>query len=426
MSRIIIQPPAKPIRGTVTLSGAKNSALKVLAASVLTEEEVILDNIPLNIKDVQIALKMLKAIGAYVQEEHPGRVRIRWAGKKVNSKIPDTFGSIRTSLLFLGGLLARIGYASVPLPGGCQIGERKYDLHLMALQKLGAVCHEGANYIRARSKKLIGAQIEFPIRTTGGTENTLLASVCAQGRTVIYNAHTRPEVYDLIEFLNRLGAHISVPGSGVLEVEGVERLQGGHHVIIYDNMEAMTFVTFAAITKGRIAINHFPEQDLEIPMIYLRESGIKFIRQGTTMTVERPEIITPFDLSTSSYPGINSDMQPLFVVLATQAHGKSKITDIRFENRFQYVAELQKMGANITVENHTVIVKGPTKLRGACVRATDLRGGAALTAAALVAEGQTIIEQAEQIERGYEHFEEKLAMLGVDVTTQQDKRRQMN
>jgi UDP-N-acetylglucosamine 1-carboxyvinyltransferase len=382
---------------------------------VLAEEEVILDNIPLDIRDVHIKLQMLRAIGARITEDRPGRVRIVWPMTGPQSDVPGEFGSIRTSLLFLGALLARTGCASVPLPGGDQIGERKHDLHLMALCKLGAICSEGTERIEAKAETLVGTRIEFPIRTTGGTENAILASVCAQGRTRLYNAHTRPEVLDLVGFLNMLGARISVLGAGLIEIEGVDHLRGGHHAIIYDNMEAMTFTTFAVITGGRIKVRYFPEKDIEVPMIYLREAGVRFVHQGDGMVIERPRLIAPFDLSTGTYPGVNSDMQPLFAVLATQAEGKSRITDVRFENRFQYVAELQKLGADAVVDGNTLIIRGPTNLRGTRVRATDIRGGAALVAAGLVAEGQTTIEQAEQIDRGYENLVAKLRNLGTRI-----------
>jgi UDP-N-acetylglucosamine 1-carboxyvinyltransferase len=419
MNRTIISGLDRPIEGSVTLSGAKNSALKVLTASILAQDVVVLDNIPLNMKDVQIKLQMIGAIGANISEDRPGRVKIKWPEEGPESHVPGDFGSVRTSLLFLGALLARTRSASIPLPAGCRIGERKHDLHLMALKKLGAVFCETTDRIDARADTLQGTTIEFPLRTTGGTENAILAGTGALGRTRLYNAHTRPEVIDLIEFLNKLGARINIPGSGLIEIEGVNGLGGGHHAIICDNMEAMTFSAFAALTEGKLRIRYFPEQDLEVPMIYLRESGCRFTRQGDAMIVERPDLLAPFDLSTGTFPGINSDMQPLFAVMATQAEGQSRITDIRFERRFQYVHELRKMGANITVDGNTIIVRGPTALHGAHVTATDLRGGAALAAAALVAEGQTVIEHSEQIDRGYDSFDEKLSALGVNIQRQE-------
>lgn len=417
MEKLIIASSHSPIVGTVTIGGGKNSALKVITGSILAEEEVILDNIPLDIQDVHIELQMLRAIGADLREDKPGRIRIKWP-QLPHPEVPSEFGSVRTTLLFLGALLARIGQASVPLPGGCRIGERKHDLHLMALQKLGAVCNEDKERIKASVETLHGNHIYFPLRTTGGTENALLAGVLAQGTTWLYNAHTRPEVLDLIGFLTTLGAHISVLGSGLIVIEGVKHLRGGHYTIIYDNMEAMTFATFAAITGGKIKIRGFPHQDLKIPMIYLQEAGVQFTHQSDGMVIQRNNLLAPLDLATGTYPAINSDMQPLFAVLATQAKGKSRIIDIRFEKRFQYVKELQKMGADISVNGNTVTIKGPTKLHGTRVCATDLRGGAALVAAALIAEGETTIHQAEQIDRGYEHFDAKLSLLGINARRQ--------
>ncbi len=415
MSSITIAGSVEPATGEVTLSGAKNAALKVLAASVLAEEDVVLDNMPLNIRDVRIKLQMLRAMGARIEERGALGVRISWPASGPSSEIPGRFGSVRTSLLLLGALLGRTGRGSVPLPGGCRIGPRKHDMHIMALESLGAVCRERGDRLEARAKSLTGGRIVFPFRTTGGTENAILAAVRARGRTLLCNAHTRPEVMDLIRFLNCLGARISVLGSGLIEIEGVDRLGGGRYSIIYDNVEAMTFAVFAAITKGRISIRHFPAEDLEVPMIYLRESGVRFRREGDCLVVERPGLLTPFDLSTGTYPGVNSDIQPLFAALASQAEGETRITDIRFRDRFQYVAELGKLGARISVRGNTVIVSGPCALRGAEVNATDLRGGAALVAAALVAEGPTTIRSAEQIDRGYEDLAGKLAAVGVRV-----------
>ena len=414
---LTISPPAVPISGLITLSGAKNCALKVLAASILAREPVILDNIPLGLKDIQTELAMLKAIGADLQESPPDRVILSWPEGTPRSTVPSSCESVRTNLLFLGALLGRTGLADVPLPGGCNIGERKFDQHFMALEKLGATCRQEKDRLIAQCDHMYGNDIEFSVRTTGGSENAILAACCATGITHLYNAHTRPEVLDLVAFLNALGARITVPGSGLINIEGVCQLGSGHHRIVYDNMEAMTFAIFAAITPGQVRIRYFPEQDLAIPMIYLRESGIRFERHGDEMLVERPGLLAPFDLSTGTYPAINSDMQPLFAVLATQARGTSHITDIRFKDRFGYVDELRKLGADIAIDGCTLHIHGPTRLRGATVMATDLRGGAALTAAALVAKGATTILNTEQIDRGYERFADKLNGLGIRTST---------
>ena len=420
MSCLQISSTARPIEGLVTLSGAKNSALKVLAASVLANDRVILDNIPLGLKDVQTELAMLRALGADIQENQPDRVVLSWPTGTPRNVIPEMGNSVRTSLLFLGSLLGRLGHAEVPFPGGCRIGERLFDQHFMALEKLGARCSYNGHRLVADCERLQGNDIEFVIRTTGGSENAILAAACATGTTRLFNAHTRPEVLDLVAFLNSLGAKITLPGSGLVTIEGVQRLGGGHHRIVYDNMEAMTFAVFAAITGGSVRIRYFPSQDLEIPMIYLRESGIRLERHGDEMLVERPGVIAPFDLSTGTYPAINSDMQPLFAVLATQAQGTSHITDLRFKDRFGYIDELRKLGADIKLEGSTMHIRGPTALRGAAVTATDLRGGAALAAAALVANGTTTISNTEQIDRGYEQFDSKLRALGVQVTCRQE------
>jgi UDP-N-acetylglucosamine 1-carboxyvinyltransferase len=394
--------------------------LKLLAATILARDKVILDNIPLGLKDVRVELDMLRAIGADIEEHLPDRVIISWPQGSPYSVVPETCGAVRTSLLFLGALAGRTGYANVSLPGGCDIGERKFDQHFMALEKLGALCRQEEERLIVECQQLKGTDIDFALRTTGGTENALLASVCAEGETRLSNAHTRPEVLDLIAFLHTLGAQIQVLGSGLINLQGVGQLGGGHHRTIYDNMEAMTFSVIAALAGGSVRIRYFPSQDLEIPMIYLRSSGIRLERNGDEMLVERPGIIAPFDLSTGTYPAINSDMQPLFAVLATQAQGTSRITDLRFRDRFGYIDELRKLGADITLDGATMLIRGPTPLRGNQVVATDLRGGAVMVAAALIATGTTVITNAHQIDRGYERFDEKLRALGIQTVFREE------
>jgi len=416
MMRIMVKGPSDPLEGSVVLSGAKNSALKVLTASVLATQPVILDNIPLDLGDIRTTIAMLCGLGGTVEEAPPGRVRITWPTGSPKAVVPDVGVSVRTSLLFLGGLLGRVGRASVPLPGGCPIGERPFDLHVMALEALGARCGvERPDRLTAEARTLRGARIEFPIRTTGGTENAMLGAVLAEGQTSLFNAHTRPEVGDLASFLCSLGADVAVHGSGRTDITGVNACAGGHHAVIFDNMEAITYAVCAAISGGSVAIRHFPEADLEVPMVYLREAGVCFRRRGDQMIVERPGSLCPLDLSTGTYPGVSSDMQPLLVALATQADGTSRITDIRFRGRFQYLEQLSALGADLEVEGNTIVVRGPTALRGTTVHATDLRGGAAMVAAALVADGTTIVENAEQVSRGYSSLPAKLSRLGARV-----------
>jgi len=420
MGKLIIK-GGNRLEGTVTLSGAKNSALKVLCASILTSEKIRLFNMPTKMEDVKTQIGMLESIGAKVEiksdEVFVDNSKIdKW---DISSSNKDR--NVRTSLLLLGSLLGRFGKARVPLPGGCKIGERPYDLHVYALELLGAkVRVTDGGYIEAECDKLRGAEIEFPIRTTGGTENSIIAACLAQGKTIIKNAHTRPEVIDLANFLNSMGAKVKIIGSGYIEVEGVSELYGTTYRIIPDNVEALTFIIAAAVTKGDIEIDQFPVNTLEIPIIYLRESGVSFYVGVNSLRITGNKKFTPVDLSTGSYPGINSDFQPLFAIFATQAEGKSRITDIRFTERFEYVKELNKMGANIVLNGNTAVIQGETKLKGAKVNAVDLRAGAALINAGLCAEGETAIENVYQIDRGYEQIEEKLSALGAEVKKVRD------
>lgn len=402
------------LAGKVSLQGAKNSALKVLIAALLTDEPTVLKNIPAEINDVKITLKMLESIGVdWKRNGDTFLIKPTSIKKEVSS---PSEGSIRTSLLFLGALLARKGEAIVPLPGGDKIGERKYNLHLMALRKLGAKVnlHKGI-YLKATCKNLKGAVINFPFKTTGGTENVLLASVLAKGRTIIKNAYTRPEVYDLIRMLNKMGAKIKVVGGGYIEIEGVKKLKGTNYEIIYDNVEALTFLVAVLMTKSSIEIENFPFKDLEIPLITLKESGLRFQKKGRILSVDGERIMTGFEVITGTYPNINSDFQPLLCSLATQCLGPSKIIETQFRKRWQFVPELNKMGAKIKIRGDTALIEGPTKLKGSNVWANDIRGGAALINAALCAEGETVIENAREIDRGYEKIDEKLKSLGAKI-----------
>jgi UDP-N-acetylglucosamine 1-carboxyvinyltransferase len=406
------------LEGSVTLSGAKNSALKVLSAAILTSEKVRLTNIPVLMEDIKVKLRMLQALGAGVQIE---RDSVTVDASSIWRPDLDGFTdeSVRTTLLLLGALLARFGRARVPLPGGCDIGQRGIDLHILALESLGAHVRVSNGFLEAEADSLHGADIDFPIRTTGGTENAIIVASLAKGHTRIKNAHTRPEVLDLVNFLNRMGAKIRVLGSGYIEVEGVETLQGTDYCIIPDSVEALTFTIGAALAGGEVEICDYPFKHLEVPLIYLRESGVRFFTGEESMVVFGKRPITGIDLSTGSYPGINSDFQPLFSIFATQALSNSRITDIRFAERFEYIHELAKMGAAIEMQDpRTIHIQGKTPLRGAKVRALDLRAGVALLIAGLLAEGETIVTNIRQIDRGYEGIEMKLRQLGAVIERQ--------
>lgn len=403
------------LEGTVALSGAKNSALKAVCASILASGQIRLFNMPTKMQDVRKQINLLKTVGAKVCIDND-MVTIDSSTINEWDVHCNEDESVRTTLLMLGSLLGRFGKARVPLPGGCKIGERKYDLHIYALERLGArirVTDDG--FLVAECDGLKGTEIEFPIRTTGGTENAMIAASLAKGVTTIKNAHTRPEVTDLANFLNAMGAKIRIVGSGWIEVEGVDGLYGTNYRIIPDGVEALTFIIASAVTGGDVEVLDCPLYLLEVPMVYLRESGVRFHKGDESVRVTANRKLTALDISTGPYPGINSDFQPLFAAYATKAQGISRITDIRFKDRFDYISELLKMGASISREGNTITIVGGRGLKGSCVNAHDLRAGAALLIAALFAEGKTEIDNVYQIDRGYEAIEEKLRKIGANT-----------
>jgi len=323
--------------------------------------------------------------------------------------------SIRNTLLIFGALLARKGKACVPLPGGCAIGQRKYDLHQMLLEKLGAKVWEENGYLFGEAPNgLVGTEIHLPIRSTGATENGIIAGSLAKGQTVIWNPHVRPEIMDLISYLRSMGVEIEVRGQQSIRVKGAASITGTRHVVIPDNMEAITYLIAAVITNGDIEIENFPYHHLDIPLIHLKESGAKFFR-GEKSLIVRGGQCYPVEISTGPYPGINSDMQALFAVYSLCSKGESKITDLRFPGRFGYAEELKKMGGDLQVNGKFIIIRGGKSLKGSTVTALDLRCGAALLLAGLVAEGETIISNARQIQRGYENIDIKLQSLGGKI-----------
>lgn len=402
------------LNGKVKVSGAKNSALRLLAASILTDEKIELSNFPNCLLDVQVHLEMLKELGKDYQSQND-TVIIKEDAAKVKNKLIWEDRSIRNTLLILGALTTRFGEGRVPLPGGCKLGERKYDLHVMLLERLGAKVWEEGDYLCAKAKgKLKGNEIVLPLRSTGATENTIICASLAKGKTTLWNPHIRPEIMDLIAMLNKMGAKIKVFGQKCIEIEGVEKLSGVKHDVIPDNMEALTWAIGSVITKGDVEIQNFPFEHLEVPLVFLRESGMQFYRGENSLIVRGGEAF-PVEISTGPYPGINSDMQPLFAVYGAMSRGESKIVDLRFPGRYGYAEELEKMGMKYHVEGDMLVIDGGTPLQGATVTALDLRAGIALLLAGLTSEGETIIENAWQIERGYENLKEKLNKLGVII-----------
>uniref|UniRef100_C6DZV6 UDP-N-acetylglucosamine 1-carboxyvinyltransferase n=1 Tax=Geobacter sp. (strain M21) TaxID=443144 RepID=C6DZV6_GEOSM len=400
--------------GTVSVSGAKNSVLRLLAASLLTSESIVLRNYPVGLLDAKVHVQMLEVLGkncvcdgeeiTITQAAAPPS-RLDWQGR-----------SIRNTLLILGALVARTGEGAVPLPGGCKLGERKYDLHEMLLQRLGAKVWEEDGMLCARSTgRLVGTDIHLPIRSTGATENAIICGTLASGVTRIWNPHIRPEILDLIHLLQSMGASIRVFGQEHIEVTGVEQLHGAKHVVISDNMEAITWLIASVITGGDIEIFNFPYRDLEVPLIHLRESGARFFR-GDNSLIVRGGRCYPVDISTGPYPGINSDMQPLFAVYGAVAQGETRVIDLRFPGRYAYAEELAKMGVSSAIDGNLLKISGGRPLIGAEVRALDLRAGIALTLAGLVADGRTVLREAWQVERGYNNFMHKMQQLGGNIS----------
>jgi len=406
----IIKVQKSRLVGQVEVSGAKNAALKHLAASILTDQPIELRNSPNGLLDMRIHISMLERLGKVCKVSGSG-IEIVESKKLVNELIWEE-RSIRNSLLILGALVARFGEGRVPLPGGCNLGERKYDLHVMIFEKMGARVWEESGYLFATVEgKLKGCDIHLPIRSTGATENAILCGTLAIGKTTLWNPHIRPEILDLVDMLNDMGAKIRVFGQRCIEIVGVEHLHGVRHEVIPDNMEAITWAIASVITNGDVEIFNFPFDHLEVPLIFLRESGMKYYRSKDSLIV-RGGTPYPIEISTGPYPGINSDMQPLFAVYGASSKGETKIVDLRFPGRYNYAEELAKMGVRYNVEKGLLKIHGGDKFYGARVRALDLRAGIALLLAGLTAEGDTIIEDAWQIERGYENLLQKIKELG--------------
>lgn len=411
--RLLIQ--KSQLTGSVMLSGAKNSALRLLAASLLTSERITLTRYPAALLDAQVHVEMLTALGKAaavdsdrieITEVTPPSATLSWSGR-----------SIRNTLLILGALTSRQGAGRVPLPGGCKLGERKYDLHVMLLEKLGArVWEEGDDLCaEAPAGRLVGADINLPLRSTGATENAILAATLAEGVTRVWNPHIRPEILDLIALLRKMGAQIRVFGQEHIEITGVEGLCGAEHRVIADNMEAVTFLAGAVMTDGDVEILGFPYDDLEVVLAHLKAAGARLYRNEEALIV-RGGTCYPIEISTGPHPGINSDVQPILAAWASKAKGESRIIDLRFPGRYGYAEEMAKMGVAYDITGDMLILHGAGgQLVGANVRSLDLRAGAALALCGLVAEGETIIHDAWQISRGYVEFAQKLRGLGANA-----------
>ena len=409
----------KALRGTVAISGAKNSALPVMAAALLTAEPVKLHNIP-KVRDLITMSKLLAFMDAKVTvTEFPSSDYEIEAPKLNHTEAPyELVKTMRASVLTLGPLMARVGAARVSLPGGCAIGARPVDLHLKALEQMGAEIGTSHGYIEARAPKgrLKGAHIVFEKITVTGTENILMAAALADGETVLENAAREPEVTDLVEMLRKMGAQICGEGTATLRIRGVEKLHGAEHTVIPDRIEAGTFLLAGAITGGDLTIKDCAPEHLGAVIAKLEQAGVPIdIVNATTIRVRGAKKLAGVDMTTEEYPGFATDMQAQYMALATQAEGTSVIAERIFENRFLHASEMMRMGAHISVEGHTATVRGPSALSGTVVQASDLRASAGLVLAGLVASGETMIERVYHIDRGYEGIVEKLRGVGADI-----------
>jgi UDP-N-acetylglucosamine 1-carboxyvinyltransferase len=416
MDKLIIR-GGQPLLGTVRVSGAKNAALPCMAAALLTDEPVILENIP-QVRDIQTTRNLLAAMGAEVELGY-GRAHHRTTIHSENIASPEAsyelVKTMRASTLVLGPLVARCGRARVSLPGGCAIGSRPIDLHIKGLEQLGAKITQDHGYVEATASRLKGTEVVFDKITVTGTEDLLMAAALAEGETILQNCAREPEVADLANLLNKMGAKIEGAGTPTIRVKGVSKLNGAKHRIIPDRIEAGTFLIAGAMTGGDLNIAGCDPAHLDAVLSKLKEVGVKTKSNCDSVRVMGDNPFTAADITTEEFPGFPTDMQAQFMALATQAEGASIITENIFENRFMHAQELVRMGASIKIEGRRAIVRGKTPLSAAAVLASDLRASASLVLAALVADGETIIDRVYHIDRGYERIEEKLKGVGAEI-----------
>ncbi len=414
MDKMIIRGGVR-LAGEVSVSGSKNASLPILMAALLTDEPVVIRNVP-RLRDVATALALLRGLG--VESRWTGEHEIELCAARVTShEAPyEMVKTMRASFVVLGPLLARTGRARVSTPGGCAIGARPVNLHISGIRSLGARVQLRHGYVEAHAERLSGARIWLDTPSVGATENIMMAAVRARGRTQIENAAREPEVQDLARFLAAMGAKIEGAGSHVIEIEGVERLRGAEHAVIADRIEAGSLAIAAAITGGDVTIRHAPNEQLDAVLTKLREMGVALAVEDDTLRVSAgASALRPVELRTLPYPGFPTDLQAQMMALVTQAAGTSVITETIFENRFMHALELMRMGADIVMKGPTAVVRGGARLQGAPVMATDLRASMSLILAGLAAENTTEISRVYHLDRGYEALDSKLASLGARI-----------
>lgn len=402
------------LEGEVSISGAKNAALPILAATLLTPDECLLENLP-DIEDIRTMIVLLRCLGANVRVESTHSVAVK-AENLVQSFVPPHLATkMRASFLVVGALLGRVGQAEAPHPGGCAIGTRPVGVDLKGFQTMGTQLDRLNGNYALRVHKLTGGRISLDYPSHTGTENLILAACLAEGTTIIENASVEPEVADLASFLNAMGARIYGAGTGIIQIEGVRRLHGAVYRVMPDRLEAGTFAIAAAITGGDVTVRGRVARYLGALSSKLTEAGALVMAEKDTYRVKGCEHLSAVDIQTFPYPGFPTDLQAPIGALLTQAHGESSIHETMYDGRLLYVGELQKMGADIKVEGQTALIRGPSKLRGCEVKALDIRSGAALILAALVAEGKTAVANMGYVDRGYEGIDQKLNLLGASI-----------
>ncbi len=412
MSRLVIQGPT-PLKGSIEASGAKNAALPIIAASILARGVVELERVP-NISDVWTMADILRGMGAKVEYNGDGRMHLDTSD--VNTVAPhELVRKMNASFDVAGPLLACYGEAEVSLPGGCRLGPRPVDLHIMGFRKLGAEVSSERGFVKARASKLTAAQIVFPKVSVGATKNIMMAATLAEGTSVIENCAREPEIIDLAEFLIAMGAKVEGHGTSTIRVTGVERLRGTKYSIVPDRIEVGTYLLGAAVTGGDLTVERCVPEHLDALTARLREAGQKVTETKDSIRLEAVLPFKPLEIATAPYPGFPTDLHPQMVVLMCLADGTSTLQETIFSGRFMYVMELVRLGAQIKVNDRSVLVRGVDKLVGAPVDAPDIRAGGALVLAGLAAHGETRISGVRFIDRGYQHFEERLNSIGANV-----------
>ena len=415
MSSYIIEGGHK-LEGTVKISGSKNSALRIIAATILNAGKTTLYNVP-NIQDTQMMYKILETLGAKIEKKN-GKIKIDTSKIEKFEIPPELMHKMRSSVILAGALIGRYQKATFSYPGGCDIGSRPIDLHLKSFEKLGIQVNQNHGNIECNAEKIKGEKIDLDFPSVGATENAILASILAEGTTIITNAAREPEIIDLQNFLNKMGAKIVGAGTDEIQIEGVKKLKDISYNIMPDRIETGSFLCFAAATKGNIILENVNATHITPIISKLEEAECKIETSKNKIKIIAPKKLKAIDIKTMPYPGFPTDMQSVFASMLTIAKGTSIIVENIFENRYKYTQELNKMGAKITVEGKSAIIRGTRKLYGADVKATDLRGGAALVLAGLIAKGKTQVDDIEYILRGYEKLDYKLQNLGANINVE--------